>query len=326
MSINQKQDIPCQTGEPFVSVIVPAWNGARTLGAAMDSVLGQTYRNLELIVCDDASEDDTGTLLASYSDSRIRVIRNPDNIGAGPSRDRAIDVAKGDWLAFIDADDIWQPERLERLLDASGNRTDVIIFDNIIECHDGPDGLVPWKTVRGPSAFGGDGTHPVMVSLEDFIRQKRLIMQPLFPANAVKQNGLRHSSLEFAEDTAYVLRLINTGLQLFYVPEPMYWYRITRSSLTANRERSKIMAEVLDQAMHWLQLNDRETMAFKEKIRAIKRDAEYESFLWALKDGRWPAAFGLACRRPVIFIEFFRRLMHTLPYRLHGALHGARGR
>ena len=95
-----------------VSVIIPTFNYGRFLREAINSALAQTYRPLEIIVVDDGSTDDTPQVLAEYR-GRVRVIRQ-DNLGVGAARNVGITAATGDYLAFLDSDDIWKPETLER--------------------------------------------------------------------------------------------------------------------------------------------------------------------------------------------------------------------
>lgn len=101
---------------PSVSIIVNVLNGAATLREALDSALAQTHRDWELIVWDDCSSDNSAQIVAGFSDSRIRYILAPEETSLGKARDLAIRQARGQWLAFIDQDDIWLPRKLERQL------------------------------------------------------------------------------------------------------------------------------------------------------------------------------------------------------------------
>jgi len=101
---------------PLITVVIGAYDAERYLGEAIESVLAQTYRNLELIVVDDGSTDRTGEIAASYGDP-VRCIRQ-ENGGMAASRNRAIPEARGDYLAFLDADDRFPPEKLEQQLAA----------------------------------------------------------------------------------------------------------------------------------------------------------------------------------------------------------------
>ena len=98
-----------------VSVIMPSYNTAEYIGESIDSVLAQTYTNWELIIVDDCSTDDTDDVVASYLvDERIRYLKNEQNSGAAVSRNRALREATGRWIAFLDSDDVWLPEKLEK--------------------------------------------------------------------------------------------------------------------------------------------------------------------------------------------------------------------
>ena len=101
---------------PLVSVIIPTYNRAAMLRDAVESVLSQTFRDFELIVVDDGSTDGTGRLLAGYGD-RLKVLRTRRR-GVSAARNRAAAEAGGRWLAFLDSDDLWLPEKLERQLAA----------------------------------------------------------------------------------------------------------------------------------------------------------------------------------------------------------------
>lgn len=98
----------------LVSVIMPSYNTAKYIAETIESVRNQTYPYWELIIVDDCSTDDTDTVVANYlSDSRIRYLKNDINSGAAISRNKALREAKGKWIAFLDSDDVWHPEKLE---------------------------------------------------------------------------------------------------------------------------------------------------------------------------------------------------------------------
>ena len=97
----------------LVSIIMPSHNCGRFVRETIESVLAQTYTNWELLFIDDCSTDDTEAIVQSFDDTRIHYFRNEHNSGAAVSRNRALREAKGRWIAFLDSDDIWTPEKLE---------------------------------------------------------------------------------------------------------------------------------------------------------------------------------------------------------------------
>lgn len=98
----------------LVSVIMPSYNTANFIKETIDSVLNQTYQNFEIIIVDDCSTDNTDEVVAGIKDERIKYIKNEKNSGAAISRNRALREAKGKWIAFLDSDDVWLPEKLEK--------------------------------------------------------------------------------------------------------------------------------------------------------------------------------------------------------------------
>lgn len=98
----------------LVSIIMPSYNTAAYIKESIQSVLNQTYTNWELIIVDDCSTDSTDEVLETIKDSRIRYFKNDKNSGAAVSRNKALREAKGQWIAFLDSDDLWMPEKLEK--------------------------------------------------------------------------------------------------------------------------------------------------------------------------------------------------------------------
>lgn len=129
----------------LVSIIMPSYNTAQYITETIQSVINQTYQNWELIIVDDCSTDDTDIVVGKIKDPRIKYIKNQRNSGAAVSRNRALKIANGRWVAFLDSDDLWKPEKLEKQIrfmtkkkcyfsytdyeeiDADGNKANVIV-------------------------------------------------------------------------------------------------------------------------------------------------------------------------------------------------------
>src|ERR1044072_7097933 len=110
------------TEQPLVSVIIPVYNGARFLLAALESVFAQTYRPFEVIVVDDGSADDSGRIAQSFSG--VHYIRQA-NQGVAAARNTGIEAARGEFYAFLDQDDLWTPEKLRLQIQHMLNHPDL---------------------------------------------------------------------------------------------------------------------------------------------------------------------------------------------------------
>ena len=95
-----------------ISVIIPVFNGEQTIEETINSILDQTFQDIEIIIINDGSTDATLEIVENISDSRIKIFSYP-NAGLSASRNRGIDRAKGEYISFIDADDLWTPDKLE---------------------------------------------------------------------------------------------------------------------------------------------------------------------------------------------------------------------
>src|SRR5262245_12720800 len=109
--------------ESLISCIVPVYNGERYLAETLDSILAQTYRPLEIIIADDGSTDGTAEVVASYGD-KVRYLRQ-DNAGASAARNVGLGAARGEFVAFLDADDLWDSKKLARQMARFDVRSDL---------------------------------------------------------------------------------------------------------------------------------------------------------------------------------------------------------
>ena len=211
-----------------VSVIIPTYNYGRYLGEAIDSALGQTLPPLEVIVVDDGSTDDTPQVLASYGD-RIRVVRQK-NSGVAVARNSGIAAARGDYVAFLDADDVWLPRKLELQL---------ALFDGAV-------GLVHCGVEFGTKVqlprINGDVADALLLLQPDVIHGPGSTV--VVPTRVAQEIGGFDPTLPASEDWDFIYR-VATRHRAAGVPEPLVRYRkhgSGRHDDIARMERGMLLA------------------------------------------------------------------------------------
>lgn len=210
--------------EDLISVIMPAFNAESTIREAMESVCRQTYRALELIVIDDASQDRTSDVAErmAMQDGRIRLLHHEENKGVSLSRREGAQAARGVWLAFLDSDDLWLPEKLEKQI-ALRDRTDA-------------------KLLFTASGFIREDGTPLdyVLHVPETIGYRKLLKQNLISNSSVliqRQLYERCSVLgdDMHEDYACWLNALRGGLSAYGVDEPLIRYRLSRKSKSGNK-------------------------------------------------------------------------------------------
>lgn len=133
----------------LVSIIMPSYNTAKYIAESIQSVQVQSYQNWELIIVDDCSTDNTDAVVQPYlTDERVHYFKNEKNSGAAVSRNRALRLAKGKWIAFLDSDDLWTPDKLEKQIRFMDEHDYHFSYTNYSEI--GTDGKANGVTVTGP--------------------------------------------------------------------------------------------------------------------------------------------------------------------------------
>ena len=239
-----------------VSVCLPTFNRAHYLQGAIQNILGQTFRDFELIVCDNASTDETREFVADFRDPRIRYIRNSNNIGVAANWVNSIQLATGEYCTIIGDDDRWHPTFLQRMLapliqDIS---VDIAFCDHWLI--DATGDVLPELTNTYSRAYGRAGLKP---GLHKPFLAMILPTQPICHAAAL----MRHESLLAAGalnpragrviDYYIFVRLAMAGGGAFYVPERLAYYRIHPGSISVRsqpqvwRDMQWVCAELLGQ-------------------------------------------------------------------------------
>ncbi|WP_270331354.1 glycosyltransferase family 2 protein [Streptococcus pasteurianus] len=140
----------------LVSIITPSYNTANFIGKTIESVLEQTYQNWEMIIVDDCSQDNTDEVVQQYLvDERIRYIKNKVNSGAALSRNRALKEARGRWIAFLDSDDLWSSNKLEKQVAFMAKNGYHFSYTNYEEIDS--DGQPTGVNVTGPKSISKTG-------------------------------------------------------------------------------------------------------------------------------------------------------------------------
>jgi glycosyltransferase involved in cell wall biosynthesis len=219
--------------KPFVSIVIPTFNRAGQVRAALKSVLAQTYREFEVIVVDDGSTDATESVLQpflgakGYRGNQVRYIFQP-NQGQSAARNKGVEAARGEWIAFLDSDDVWFPEKLDlqvKAIERFAGKSWACITD------------ARWVEDQSPdtTAFrrGGrryEGTmgldHEALESLAR-IRDPFCVSTLLVHAGVAKEAGWFETDIKFAEDHDFLLRL-SLVTPFCYVNKPLC--RIDQSS------------------------------------------------------------------------------------------------
>lgn len=133
----------------LVSIIMPSYNTAEFIAGSIQSVQAQSYQNWELIIVDDCSTDNTDEVVKPYLlDERIKYLKNEKNSGAAVSRNRALREAKGKWIAFLDSDDLWTPDKLSKQINFMEEHGYSFTYTNYVEID--TDGKRNGVTVTGP--------------------------------------------------------------------------------------------------------------------------------------------------------------------------------
>lgn len=140
----------------LVSIIMPSYNTAAYIAESIQSVLNQSYRDWELLIVDDCSSDNTDDVVKPFlPDQRIRYLKNDKNSGAAVSRNRALREAKGKWIAFLDSDDLWMPEKLEKHIQFMESHKYHFSYTNYSEIE--TEGKKTGVTVTGPKRITKTG-------------------------------------------------------------------------------------------------------------------------------------------------------------------------
>lgn len=210
----------------LVSIITPAYRAAAFVGASIQSVIAQTYTNWEMLVVDDCSPDNTVEIVRQWSeqDSRVRLIRQPQNGGPAAARNAALQAARGRWIAFLDSDDLWQPEKLALQLKAHRDAGATLSFTEFRRISQ--DGVAVGRLITVPSRI----TYSELLGNTAIATSSVIVDKSLTGDFVMKK--------VFYDDFACWLELLRKGGFGLGVHADLLRYRIVGGSVSRNKKRS----------------------------------------------------------------------------------------
>ncbi len=213
---------------PKVSVIIPTYNSSRTIGETLQSVFRQTYSDFEILLINDGSTDNLMDALKGFQDSRLQIL-DYENGGLSAARNRGIDRASGEYLIFLDADDLWSSDKLESHVNA---------LDNARKTNPKAGVVYSWSYflddetnacyVNHPKPYEGDVLADILGS--NFVTSGS---NPMITREAVNSVGYFNDDFKGASDWDYWIRLAQQWNYIL-IPERQVFYRQSRTSMSSN--------------------------------------------------------------------------------------------
>ena len=213
-----------------VSIIMAAYNAEKTIRQAIESVLAQTYSDFELLIVNDCSKDQTQAIVEEYSqrDARVRLIVNPHNMGVSLTRMNGLNAATGEWIAVLDSDDAWMPEKLEGQM-VLQKRTGAVLLYTGSQFMDGDGNKIDW-VLNVPEKVD----YRTLLKQNILSNSSSLCRKDLYKKHYAIGDGMH-------EDFALWLSILKNGEVAYGVNEPLLIYRISTNSKSGNKIKAAKM-------------------------------------------------------------------------------------
>lgn len=213
-----------------ISCVIPCYNAERFLAEALDSVFAQTLPVAEVIVVDDGSTDRSAEVAARQAD-RVRYTVQ-SNAGPAAARNRGVELSTGDFIAFLDADDVWHPQKLERQMARFAARPELEICVTHLSAF-WEEEVRHEQAQRG--ALGGGAALPGYV-MQTMLARRR----------AFEKAGPLNPALRYGEDTDWFIRARDSGLEIELMPDVLLFRRFHANNLTRSRGNAALKSGILD--------------------------------------------------------------------------------
>jgi glycosyltransferase involved in cell wall biosynthesis len=280
---------------PKVSVTIPVYNGASFVRQTIDSVLAQTYRDYEIIVVNDGSTDDSDKILKSYGD-RIRYLKQ-QNMGLARTRNKLISLAKGKYLAFLDQDDLWHPDKLAEQVPCLESDTQVglVYSDNSIIDRDGA--VLVDRTSKINQHHSGWIFEVYLYG--NFITLSTVVIRK----ETLNKAGLFIAGYKISEEYDLFLKIAR-DYKIEYVNRSLACYR--KHGKNASSDQVRTWQEDIAILDHWLNRLDRTKAEDKRLLYAVEKQYAYLKLRYIIilfKNGKLLSALRELGRSPQLFLR-----------------------
>ena len=302
---------------PKISIVIPAYNSENFIKQAITSALRQSYNNIEVIVVDDGSTDNTVKVVNSITDDRLKLLENQQNRGVSYSRNRAIEEASGMWIALLDADDWYAPDRLEKLVPIALSENADLLADDIYFIREQESS--PWSTFL--LEIGKPFETLKQISLIDFINSVNPYLgipsfgytKPLIKREFLLDHEIKYDeNLQLSEDFVLYLECLCHKACFLFTPQPYYYYNNREFSLTnvTNLEYFKgseeIFTKFLEKKVFQQELENQNSL--RKVLRAFRKHVTYYSIVDQIRKGNFISAFIQSLNNPYFFLHLSRKM------------------
>jgi succinoglycan biosynthesis protein ExoO len=298
---------------------MPAYNTEAYITQAIQSALAQTFDRIEVIVINDCSTDRTGEIASRFTDQRVRVIHHERNCGITLSSNRAIAEAKGAWIAILDSDDWYAPERLERMLQVAQAENADVVIDDLYLIRDGE--TEPWSTLIQESGAAFQGPiqiDPVFFVQTDVYGKRRCLRlglsKPLFRRSFLDRYQIRYDeSLRVVQDFWIDMECLVHGARFILLPEPYYFYR-SRPGSAVSSDRIAWLNDCCQATERFMQRSIVHQYpgllpALAQRLQVFQQARAYYQVIQPWKQRQYAAAIQAMLTQPA----FWQRLVTQLP-------------
>ena len=316
-----------QNGGPAVievSVIIANHNGEKFIADAIRFACRQTLRNIEIIVSDDASTDSSVAIVEGLiaEDPRIRLIKSDVNGGPAAARNRALGVARGEWISILDGDDLMHPSRLQSIIEEAVKSQADIVADDLLLFDAGrqasPRTLFSNRWARSPQWISPE---EYVLTNNPYGRGPALgYLKPVIRSAIISQHRLRYDErMTIAEDYDFVFRLLMAGAKFRTLPKIGYFYR-RHSGSVSHRLSSDALQRIVDSEAGWAERWPQAALqsALRARERSIRRAIAFDKLVQYIKAGQMVAAVREAMADPaaafLLYLpawQFIKRLGRT---------------